>query len=203
MGEVLIVPTGTANVASVCAAFQRLGAAPLLCDDRARIARAPRVVLPGVGTFAAAAQRIDTLGLREVLVERIEEQRATLGICLGMQLFCQASDESPGVEGLGVVPNRVSAFANDLPVPQVGWNRIEPVGSELLQAGYAYFANSYRVEQLPEGWGGAVTDYGGSFVSALERGAVLACQFHPEISGAYGQALLERWLCRSEEVVPC
>lgn len=203
MREVLIVPTGTANVASVRAAFARLGVRAELCSEPAAIARAQRVVLPGVGTFAAAAECLDALRLRDVLVERIRTGRATLGICLGMQLFCEASDESPGVDGLGIVPERVGAFAGDLRVPQVGWNRVEPVGSELLQPGYAYFVNGYRLAHLPEGWSGALTDYGGSFVSALERGAVLACQFHPEISGAYGQALLERWLQRSEEVVPC
>ena len=203
MREVLIVPTGTANVASVRAAFERLGVRAELCAERAAIERAQRVVLPGVGTFAAAAERIDALGLREVLLERIRAGRATLGICLGMQLFCEGSDESPGVAGLGLVRERIGAFAGDLCVPQVGWNRVEPTGSGLLQPGYAYFVNSYRLARLPQGWSGALTDYGGTFVSALERGAVLACKFHPEISGAYGQSLLERWLARSEEVVPC
>lgn len=200
MQDVLVVPTGTANVASVCAAFERLGVRAQLCADRAVIERAARVVLPGVGAFAAAAARIDALGLREVLVERVQAERATLAICLGMQLFCSASDESPGVAGLGVVSQRVAPFVGDLRVPQVGWNRVTPVGSELLQPGYAYFVNSYRLAVMPAGWTGAMTDYGGTFVSALERGAVLACQFHPEISGEYGQALLGRWLQRSEEV---
>jgi len=202
MQDVLVVPTGTANVASVCAAFERLGTRPQLVTDRKKVERATRVVLPGVGTFAAAAERIDALGLRDVLVERVQAQRATLAICLGMQLFCSASDESPGVTGLGVVPERVASFVGDLRVPQVGWNRVQPLGSELLEPGYAYFVNSYRLAQMPAGWGGAMTEYGGEFVSALERGAVLACQFHPEISGDYGQALLDRWLRRSEEVAP-
>ncbi len=203
MREVCIVPTGTANVASVCAAFERLGTRPLLCDDPVQIARAARVVLPGVGAFAAAARRIDELGLRSVLLERVAEQRATLAICLGMQLFCARSDESPDAHGLAVVPDSIARFGDGLRVPQVGWNRVLPVGSELLEPGYAYFVHSYRLAAMPPGWSGAMTDYGGEFVSALERGPVLACQFHPEISGDYGQALLGRWLQRSDEVAAC
>ena len=203
MREVLIVPTGTANLASVIAAFERLDMRPQVCHDQKQLERAQRVVLPGVGTFAAAALRIDQLGLRELLRERIAAGRPTLGICLGMQLFGVDSEESPGALGLSIVPQSVTAFGADVRVPQVGWNRVTPVASDLLQAGYAYFVNSYRLATLPAGWGGATTDYGGEFVSALQRGAVLACQFHPEISGSYGQALLQRWLQRSEEVVPC
>jgi len=203
MQEVLIVPTGTANVASVVAAFERLGARPRLAADANEIARATRVVLPGVGTFGAAAARIDALALRDVLRSRIEAGRATLGICLGMQLFCARSAESSGATGLGIVSQSVTALPAELRVPQLGWNMVTPVGSELLQPGYAYFANSYCLAEMPAGWAGATTDYGGSFVSALERGAVLACQFHPEISGSYGQDLLERWLRRSDEVSPC
>jgi imidazole glycerol-phosphate synthase subunit HisH len=206
MREILMVPTGTANLASVAAAFERLEVQPRLCSDPKQLAQAERVVLPGVGTFAAAARRIDELGLREVLRERIQAGRATLGICLGMQLLCADSEESPGAAGLAVVPQSVTAFAGDLRVPQVGWNRVTPVGSdlqqgsELLEPGYAYFVNSYRLTEMPVGWAGATTDYGGTFVCALQRGAVLACQFHPEISGSYGAALLSQ---RSEQVVPC
>ena len=203
MNEVLIVPTGTANLASVAAAFERLDVRPRLCSDKKQLQQAERVVLPGVGTFAAAAHRIDELGLREVLRERIQAGRATLGICLGMQLLCADSEESPGAAGLAVVPQSVTAFNGELRVPQVGWNRVTPVGSDLLEEGYAYFVNSYRLAEMPAGFCGATTDYGGTFVSALQRGAVLACQFHPEISGSYGAALLSRWLQRSEQVVPC
>lgn len=203
MRDVCIVETGTANVASVVAAFERLDARPRLTKDLAEIAAADRLVLPGVGSFASAAERLDALRLREVLRERIDAGRPTLGICLGMQLFCDASEESPEATGLGVVPATVTRFPTGLRVPQVGWNRVEPVASDLLEPGFAYFVHSYRLEQMPDGWNGAVTDYGGRFVSALERGAVLACQFHPEVSGAYGEALLGRWLTRSQEEVPC
>ena len=88
-------------------------------------------------------------------------------------------------------------------VPHLGWNRVEPTDSELLEAGDAYFANSYRLSALPAGWGGATTDYEGRFASALERGGVLACQFHPELSGDWGTRLLARWFQRGREDERC
>ena len=111
-----------------------------------------------------------------------------------MQLLCAAIEESPDTAGLGIVPETVTRFSGDLPVPQLGWNMVEPNGSTSLAPGWAYFANSYKVPRLPDSWSGATTDYGGTFVSAMERGAVLACQFHPELSGTWGSNLLRRWL---------
>jgi imidazole glycerol phosphate synthase glutamine amidotransferase subunit len=162
------------------------------------VAEADRVVLPGVGTLAAAAEQIRQAGLEEPLADRVRESRPLLAICLGLQLLCDESEESPGFEGLGVVPGRVTRFREGLRVPQLGWNRIVPErGCELLEAGYVYFANSYRLELAPSGFAAATSDYGGSFVAALEQGPVLACQFHPELSGALGLRLIERWLAVS------
>lgn len=197
--DVLVVPTGTANTASVLAAFRRLDAQPRLCDDPDALRCGSFVVLPGVGAFATAMQRLDDLLLRDVLRRRIEEGEPTLAICLGMQLLCGASEESPGAQGLGLVPRTVTRFRGDMRVPQLGWNSVEPVRSELIEPGHAYFANAFRLEDMPDGWAGATTRYGGRFVSALERGSVLACQFHPELSGAWGQRLLARWLERGKE----
>ena len=198
--EVIVVPTGTANTASVLAAFRRLGARPRLCDDAGVVAKAPYAVLPGVGVFAAAAKQLDDLELRNVLRRRIEDGLPTLAICLGMQLFCAGSEESPGASGLGIVPTTARRFSGELRVPQLGWNRVEPMGSELMEEGDAYFANTYRIEDMPPGWAGAWTRYGKPFVSALEQGPVLACQFHPELSGAWGARLLARWLERGRGV---
>ncbi len=93
-------------------------------------------------------------------------------------------------------------FANGLRVPHLGWNRVTAGdGCSLLADGDAYFANSYKLDEVPAGWDGATTDHGGEFVAALERGTVLACQFHPELSGAWGQALIERWLAAAAGVV--
>ncbi|MEX1125539.1 MAG: imidazole glycerol phosphate synthase subunit HisH [Acidimicrobiia bacterium] len=194
MRQVVVVPTGTANTASVIAAFRRLDVEPVLAANPKEVEGADRVVLPGVGAFAPAMNRIDQLEMRGALTTRIEEDRPTLAICLGMQLLFAASEESPDTAGLGIVPETVTRFSSDLRVPQLGWNMVEPDESTSLEPGWAYFANSYKVPRLPESWSGATTDYGGNFVSAMERGAVLACQFHPELSGAWGSNLLRRWL---------
>lgn len=203
MRDLLIVPTGTANVASVAAAFGRLGVSTRLCGDARQVEQAASVVLPGVGAYAAAAARLDELDLRTVLRERIEAGRPTLAICLGMQLFASRSEESVDARGLQLFDAVIERFPRSARTPQLGWNRVTPVDSDLLQPGFAYFANSYRLQGMPAGWAGATTEHGGSFVSALQRGAVLACQFHPEISGAYGHDLLGRWLQRCEQEVAC
>jgi len=193
--EVIVVPTGTANLASVLVGLRRAGAEPRVSRDPREVAGAERVVLPGVGTLAAAAEQIRGAGLAEPLAARAREGRPLLAICLGLQLLCERSEESPGFEGLGVVPGCVTRFPRGRRVPQLGWNSIEPQAEcALLEPGYVYFANSYRLENAPAGWQSAIADYGGPFVAALERGPVLACQFHPELSGALGLRLIERWL---------
>jgi len=193
--NLVIVPTGTANTASVNAAFRRLGMKPEFAGCPDEIRDADFVVLPGVGAFGAAIDRIDELGLRYMLVDRIEEGRPTLAICLGMQLLAEKSDESPTTAGLGVIPERVTRLPRDLTVPQLGWNRVAPdPRSRFLAPGWAYFANSYKLASIPDDWIGATTDYGGDFVSSIERGDVIACQFHPELSGPWGADLLDRWL---------
>lgn len=193
--QVMIVPTGTANLASVIAGLVRVGAEPTLADDGADVERADRVVLPGVGSFGAAMSEVDRRGMRDALRDRIEDGRPTLAVCVGMQLLAAESEESERVEGLGVVADRVRRFPNTVLVPQLGWNQVATDrGCRFITDGWAYFANSYRYTELPEGWSGARTDHGGEFVSAMERGDVLACQFHPELSGGWGRDILGSWL---------
>lgn len=196
--RVTIVPTGTANLASVAAAFRRLGADVVAARSSDDIAGSERLVLPGVGAFAAAMDRIDELEWREPLVQRVEEGLPTLAICLGMQLLVDSSEESPGTRGLGLVHGAVTSFPPSVTVPQLGWNRVEPEASTRFVApGWAYFANSYRRAEPVPGWAVATTTHGDHFISAMERGDVLACQFHPELSGPWGMALLQRWLTSS------
>ncbi len=193
--EVLIVRTGTANLASVRAAFARLGAATEVTEDPLAVERAARVVLPGVGSFGAVASRLVPSPLGEALRRRIAAGRRTLAVCLGLQLLAEASEEAPGVAGLGVVVGTVRRLPAGVRVPQLGWNRVGAgPGCRLLEDGAAYFANSYALDAAPRGWAGATFRHGEPFVAALERGAVLGCQFHPELSGAWGEALLRRWL---------
>ena len=194
--EVVVVPTGTANLASVRAALERAGAAPRLASGADDVLGAARLVLPGVGSFGAARASLEAQELAAALRARAADGRPLLAICLGLQLLAEASDESPGVAGLALFPGRVTRFAAEgIRVPQLGWNAVEPDACcRLLARGHAYFANSYRLEAAPEGWHAAWSDHGGRFVAALERGSALACQFHPELSGAWGQALVARWL---------
>lgn len=194
MTDTVVIPTGTANIASVLAGLRRQSVTARIALDAGDVAGADRVVLPGVGSFGAAMARIDELGLRSPLVWHIESGRPLLAICLGMQLLCAASEESPGSAGLGVIDETVTRFRGEVRVPQLGWNTVEPRGdTALLNPGWAYFANSYRISRLPRGWSGAITEYGGPFVAALERGDLLACQFHPELSAGWGANLLGSW----------
>jgi len=193
--EVTVIRTGSANLASVVAALERANCSVCVSEDPDRALTADRVVLPGVGSFGPVARRLAETGLAAPLAERLLAGRPTLAICLGLQLLAAGSEEDPGVPGLEVLPVTATRFNDGLRVPQLGWNRVtaDPE-ARLLHDGTAYFANSYKLDAVPPGWSAATTDHGGPFVSAVERGPVLACQFHPELSGPWGQALIERWL---------
>lgn len=189
-----MVPTGTANTASILAGFRRLGGDPAIAGSPDDVASADHVVLPGVGSFGAAMAEVDRVGMRDTLRERLLEGRPTLAVCVGMQLLAEVSEESDGARGLGHIGNPVGRFPDEVRVPQLGWNQVQAgADCRFVTDGWAYFANSYRIENLPPGWAGAVTDYGGEFVAAMERGEVLACQFHPELSGAWGSGILAAW----------
>jgi imidazole glycerol phosphate synthase glutamine amidotransferase subunit len=200
MRDVVVVPTGTANLASMLAALRRVGALPRLARDPSDVADASHVVLPGVGSFGAAAAALRRAGLRDALVDRVSARKATLAVCVGMQLLAEASEESPGAGGLGVIAATVTRFPDGTQVPQIGWSSVEPAsGLDLIHPGWAYFANSYRLTTVPQGWLQATSEHGGRYVSAILRGEVLACQFHPELSGVWGTSLIERWLASTGE----
>lgn len=193
--KVAIIRTGVANLASVLAGFARAGVETELVEDAATVAAATHVLLPGVGAFGAGMAALAERGLVEPLRARIAAGRPTMAICLGLQLLAEGSEETPGVAGLGVLPGVIGRYAATVKVPQLGWNKVTPdAGMHFVTPGYAYFANSYRLATAPEGWRVAWAEHGGPFCAALERGAVLACQFHPELSSAWGLGLLRRWL---------
>lgn len=193
--EVAILNTGVANIASVKAGLERGGATTRFVDQAANVEGAEFLIFPGVGAFGAGMKGLREKGVVEALRGRFEKDLPTMAICLGLQLLFEESEESPGVEGLGVVSGKVERFPRTLRVPQFGWNKVRAAeGSAYLSDGYAYFANSFAVREVPQGWLGSLSDYGGSFVAAMERGRCLAAQFHPEISGPWGQEVLNRWL---------
>ncbi|MBM3585468.1 MAG: imidazole glycerol phosphate synthase subunit HisH [Alphaproteobacteria bacterium] len=196
--EVAVVRTGIANLASVFAALGRLNATPRLVHDGMAIERAARLMLPGVGSFGAAMAALTADGLIEPLRARLAADRPTLAVCVGLQVLFAASEESPGVAGLGVLAGTIARFDARVRVPQLGWNEVVAgTGCRWIRSGYAYFANSYRASAAPAGCASASADHGGPFVAGLERGALLALQCHPELSGRWGHDLLGRWMAAS------
>ena len=194
MSGLVVVPTGVANLASVLSLCARLGRRARLATAAREVAGADRVILPGVGAFGAAVEALEARGFAAALRDRIRAGRPTLAVCVGLQVLCERSEESPRARGLGLVPGRVGRLRGR-PVPQLGWNRVAaPPGARLLESGWAYFAHSYALADAPPGWRPAWSEYGAPFVAAMERGPCLATQFHPELSSAWGSALVERWL---------
>lgn len=203
--EVVIVRTGLANLASWVAAFERLGVQSVITDDRETIERAALLVLPGVGAAGAAMETLHAHSLVEPILRRLQAGSPTLAVCLGLQLLAMESEETAGVRLLGLVDGHVQRFGAGKPVPQMGWNQISVdstadagVQDGMLADGCAYFANSFALHTAPVGWRCAWSSYAGErFIAAMERGRVLACQFHPELSGPWGLSLLKRWLSGS------
>ncbi len=190
--EVVVVPTGTANLASVLAGLRRAGARPRIVARPDDIEGAPGVVLPGVGALAAGMEQLEREGWVEPLRHRLRAGAPTLCVCLGMQMLGCGSEESPGASGLGIVDAVARRFEEGLRVPHMGFNGVSGVETGCpWPEGNAYFAHSYRFVGAPKGWWWARARHGGEFVAAMGRDGVVACQFHPELSGAWGHAVLE------------
>ncbi len=196
-----LIDYGVGNVRSLRNAIGRLGYGLTDITRPGDILKAERLIFPGVGSFGAAMQRLHSLGYMEPLKEYLGADRPFLGICIGLQCLFEGSEESPGVAGLGLIPGTIRRFdAGGLPVPHMGWNGIRPQRDSPLFNGYRgeqlYFVHSYRAVRSPANahWSLACTDYGGEFLSAVQKGKVAAVQFHPEKSGEAGLGLLDRFL---------
>ena len=194
MSEVLILDLGYGNTRSIALAFERLGATAVLSADAAAVEQAQRVVLPGVGAAGAAMERLRQSGLDRALRDRT---RPTLGICLGMQLMFESSEEDGGTALLGLLPGTVTALRPEpgCPVPHMGWSAIETRTSDIgLDSGaYAYFAHSYVCPDGPAT--AATTTYGDATIpAAIRSGSWWGAQFHPERSSVAGSRFLEAFL---------
>ena len=196
MARVVVLDYGSGNLRSAERALARAGADVTVTADLAAAAGADGLVVPGVGAYAACMAGIDALGAGPVVRERVAAGRSVLGICVGMQILFDAGDEH-GVRtaGLGVLPGEVRRLAAPI-LPHMGWNTVAaPAGSVLfdgLGGERFYFVHSYAAATTD----GLVTtaEHGTPFVAGVERGALMATQFHPEKSGDAGAALLRNWL---------
>ena len=196
MRRVAIVDYGMGNLRSVEKAFEHVGVEPAVTNDHDRIREADGVVLPGVGAFPKAMERIRALGLDGLIRERVDEGVPTLGICLGLQLLFESSTELGGGEGLGLVPGAVDRLpAPGLKLPQIGWNEVEWQRESALTEGLPertamYHVHTYAPRPRDAGDVLGIATYGDEFVTAVERENVAGVQFHPEKSGPAGLRLL-------------
>jgi glutamine amidotransferase len=194
---VAVLDYGIGNLRSAQKALERVGADARLTADPHEIGRADGVVLPGVGAFGKCMEALRDTGLDSLAIEAAESGRPFLGICVGMQLLYEGSDENPEAAGLGILPGRVRLLPEGVKRPQMQWNTLDPVGEPAMLAGldrpvWVYFVHSYAAE-LHDGVV-ATCDYGGPVAAAVERDRLWATQFHPEKSGAVGLALLRNWV---------
>ena len=193
--KVTIVTTGVANIASVIASFTRLGCDVSCSSKQKEISNSDYLVLPGVGTFSAGMNSLKQLELEDILKKRVKSQKPTFAICLGLQLFFKSSEESKNIDGLGIIDSSVKRFPKNVRIPHFGWNKVSANSdSKIFCDGYAYFANSFYVENICDSWAPCYTKYGQTFVSAFEKGCVAAAQFHPELSGEWGKKCIDNWL---------
>ncbi|PNY82540.1 imidazole glycerol phosphate synthase subunit HisH [Deinococcus koreensis] len=198
--EVLLLDYGAGNVRSAAKALERAGMSVRVSADPADVSHARAVVVPGQGHFRQVMQAFDSSGFHAPVLDAAHSGVPILGICVGMQMLLEGSEEAPGTPGLGLVPGTVRRFvpAPGQKVPQMGWNALEARGDSPLLRGldagaYAYFVHSYYVPAEVPVADGALTNYGVPFWAALSVGNLHATQFHPEKSGAVGLAILERF----------
>ncbi|MBQ2920549.1 MAG: imidazole glycerol phosphate synthase subunit HisH [Oscillospiraceae bacterium] len=193
-----IIDYGVGNLFSLRSSFAAIGAEAFVSGDPAELARADRLVLPGVGAFGDAAEKLRKSGLDAFVKEQAAAGKPLLGICLGMQLLFEKSYEYGEHEGLGLLKGQVVGMAGKLPadlkIPHMGWNALSLTKpARLLEDGsYVYFVHSFYAQNC-EASLAAVTDYGIPITAAVEQGNIFGCQFHPEKSGNVGLTILKKF----------
>ncbi|MCR5715317.1 MAG: imidazole glycerol phosphate synthase subunit HisH [Lachnospiraceae bacterium] len=198
---VAIIDYDAGNIKSVEKALIHLGAEVCVTRDPALILQADHVILPGVGAFGDAMQKLREYQLVEVIRQVADRNTPLLGICLGLQLFFESSEESPEAEGLGICKGKICRIPQDtgLKIPHIGWNSLDYPNPGRLFAGipegrFVYFVHSYYLEASDQKIVTATCDYGVKIQASVEQGNVFACQFHPEKSSDTGLQILENFL---------
>ena len=197
---IAIIDYDAGNIKSVEKALQYLGEEAVITRDAGEILMADKVVLPGVGAFGDAMEKLNRYGLVPVIHEVVEKGIPFLGICLGLQLMFESSEEAPGVEGLGLLKGKIVRIpeGDGLKVPHMGWNSLSFPKEGRLFAGipensYVYFVHSYYL-QAEEDIVTATAEYGVTIHASVEKGIVFACQFHPEKSSHTGLTILKNFV---------
>ena len=198
---IAIVDYDAGNIKSVEKALQFLGQEPAVTRDKETLLQAEKVIVPGVGAFGDAMGKMHQYGLVEVLREIAAKGTPLLGICLGLQLFFESSEETPGVEGLGLLPGKIVRIPDKegFKIPHMGWNSIQiNPASRLLkgieEGAYVYFVHSYYLQAENETDVAATTDYVVNIHAAAEHENIFATQFHPEKSGEIGLRILKNFI---------
>ena len=194
--RIAVIDYGIGNLRSAEKALQRVGADATLTSDQAVIQSADAVVLPGVGNFGRCMEALHDAGLAQVTIDAARDERPFLGICVGMQMLFDGSDESPEQPGLGILPGRVVLLPDGVKRPQMQWNPItasvdHPLASQLVDH-WMYFVHSYAVLETEASL--ATCDYGGEMVAIAGRDTIIATQFHPEKSGQPGLDFLRNFV---------
>ena len=197
---IAIIDYDAGNIKSVEKAMQLLGQEVIITRDRETIMNADKVILPGVGAFGDAMSKLRQYGLDEVIRDVTAKGTPFLGICLGLQLLFERSDETPGVEGLGILKGEILRIPDKegLKIPHMGWNNIKVKEDSRLFKGlpenpYVYFVHSYYLKAADEGIVAATTEYTTHIHASVESGNVFACQFHPEKSSDVGLKILKNF----------
>ena len=198
---IAIIDYDAGNIKSVEKAITALGETAVLTRDPEQILNAQKVILPGVGAFGDAMEKLHRYGLVEVIRQVVDKKTPFLGICLGLQLLFERSDESEGVEGLGILEGEIVRIpdAPELKIPHIGWNSLKfpnrgRLFSGLEEDSYVYFVHSYYLKAADESIVTATTEYSTLIHASVEKDNVFACQFHPEKSSDVGLTILKNFL---------
>ena len=198
---VAIIDYDAGNIKSVEKALLHLGEEVIITRDREQILNSDKVILPGVGAFGDAMEKLRSYGLDKVIYEVVERKIPFLGICLGLQLLFEKSDETPGVKGLGILPGEILRIPDKegIKIPHMGWNSVKikentRIFKDVPQDSYVYFVHSYYLKAGREEDVAATTEYSTLIHAAVEHDNVFACQFHPEKSSEIGLKILKNFV---------